>query len=270
MKVVDVTLGSTSVDYIDISWKVADTFENSLHITYQVLRGENLAGPFEAVSDPLIDRFHLRDYIAPRKMSWRNLYYVIETVNTITGESTRSDPVNLRARPPLDALEMIRLNTLLFKEFVGRPCLIYSLRTYGEKCTNCFDEITQRRTVSNCHSCYGTGYARGFNFPMYAYVKISPEQRGNMPNQASFVTQQAQVQANMSIYPLVKVGDIIIEYEGTRWRIQNVSYTERLRSPVQQMLMLARIPECDIEYKLPVSWDGVDQFNRNYSYRTSL
>lgn len=270
MKIVSVRLESTSVDYIDIHWEVDDSYEDSLNLTYQLLRGESIAGPFEAVSDPLTDRFHIRDYIAPRKMAWRNLYYIVEVKNTTSGETSRSEPKNLKARPPLDALEMIRLNSLLFKEFVGRPCLVYSLRTYGEKCTECFDQITQRRTLSNCYSCYGTGYARGYNYPMYAYIKISPEQKMNMPTQASSITQQATVQANMSIYPLMKIGNIIIEPEGTRWRVQSVSQTERLRSPVQQILMISRIPETDIEYKLPVSWENIEITNRSHSYRSSL
>jgi len=269
MKVTKVILNTSSIDYIDVTWEVADNYKDSLNITYQVLRGESPAGPFEPVSDPLTDRYHIRDYIAPRKMAWRNLYYVVESTDINSNTSVRSDAVNLRARPPLDALEMIRLNALLFKEFVGRPVLIYPLRTYGEKCSNCFDEITQRRTVGSCYSCYGTGYARGYHYPIYAYVKLSPENKTNMPTQASSITQQTQVQANMSIYPLVKVGDILIEQEGTRWRIQNVSYTERLRSPVQQMLMLARIPEGDIEYKLPVTWDTVETSPRSFSQRTS-
>lgn len=266
---ISVSLKSTSIDYIDIFWETEDMYSSSLDYTYEVLRGESPAGPFEVIADSLVDRFHIRDYIAPRKRAWRNLYYKVVATHS-TGAKHESEATNLSARPPFDALEMIRLNSLLFREFSGRPVLIYSVRTFGEKCSNCYDKVTGRQLIGNCKNCYGTTYSRGYHYPVYAYVNLSPEQKTQQATD-SIVTQQAQIQGRMSIYPLLKVGDIMVEQEGTRWRVQSVSLTERLRSPVQQMFVVARIPEGDIEYSIPVNWDDtVKTSPRSFNPRTTI
>lgn len=246
---ISVSLESTSLDYINVNWEAPYGTDTS----YTVYRGEALSGPFDPVTPPLYDRYHIRDYIAPRKHAWRTLYYVVE-VTRPNGEVVRSEPQALRARPPLDALEMIRLNSLLFKEYTGRPCLVYTKRTFGEHCSVCYDEVTHLQLTKNCEHCYGTGYARGYHFPIYAYINIGPDSRSITPSEV-MVSAQANVQGRMSVYPLVKPGDLLVEREGLRWRVESVSCTERLRAPVQQMLMLFRVPEGDIEYKIPVRWD---------------
>lgn len=266
----DVRLDASSVDYIDVTWTVGDARVSALTYTFQVLRGESSGGPFEPVTERLSDRYHIRDYIAPRRMHWRDLYYVVRTEDG-SGEVVDSEPVSLRARPPLDALEMIRLNSLLFKEYVGRPCLIYALRTFGERCTQCYDAVTQRRLVGSCRNCYGTSFIRGYHYPQYAYVQIEPEQQRTTQTQEAMKTQQATTTARMSIYPLVKVGDLLVEREGVRHRVLNVAHTERLRAPVQQILSLYRITPNDIEYQIPVQWrDDIETSPRSYKTESDL
>ena len=266
---IQVTLGSTSADYIDISWEVPDSFSSILSIRYSVFRSESPEGPFDLIAEDLVDRFHVRDYIAPRKRVWRTLYYKVNAV-TESGEVYESTPLNLSARPPLDALEMIRLNSLLFREYSGRPVLIYPLRTFGERCTNCYDPVTHRKLVSNCKNCYSTTYSRGYHYPIYAYVQLSPVQQVTQATD-SIITQQPQVQGKMSVYPQIKVGDLFVEQEGYRWRIQSVTTTERLRSVVQQIFTAIRIPSGDIEYTMPVHWDdSVKTSPRSFNPRTTI
>jgi hypothetical protein len=265
MSRITVSLESTSLDYINVYWETpygADT-------SYTVLRGEAQSGPFDPVTEPLFDRYHIRDYIAPRKYAWRTLHYVVEATQA-DGTVTRSEPKTLRARPPLDALEMIRLNGLLFREYTGRPCLIYAKRTFGEHCSVCYDEVTHLQLTKNCTSCYGTGFARGYHFPIYAYVNVGPDTQAIMASE-QLVMGQSTVQGRMSVYPLVKPGDLLVEREGVHWRVQNVSCTERLRAPVQQVLILFRIPEGDIEYQIPVRWDNeVVTSPRSFSTRSDV
>jgi hypothetical protein len=260
-----VRLDVTSARYIDVYWESPDGAD----VGFTVLRGESPAGPFEQVSDVLHDRFHIRDAHAPRLRTWRTLHYVVRATDA-EGNSVESEPTTLRAPPPLDALEMIRLNGLLFREYTGRPCLVLARRTFGKTCDVCYDPVTHEQLVGKCSSCYGVGYARGYHFPMYAYINISPETQALQPTQ-SIVTAQSTVQARMSVYPLVKPGDIVIEREGARWRVQNVSATERMRAPVQQILTLFRIPEGDIEHSIAVEWrEEVTTSPRSFNTRSTL
>ena len=89
---------------------------------------------------------------------------------------------------------------------------------------------------------------------MYAYVQLGADVKSINPGE-QLITSQQVLEGRMSVYPLVKPGDLLVEEEGTRHRVQSVSLTERLRAPVQQILSLYRIPEGDIEYHLPVQWD---------------
>lgn len=105
---------------------------------------------------------------------------------------------------------------------------------------------------------------------MYAYVNLGADVKSISPGE-QLITAQHTVQGRMSVYPLVKPGDLLIEEEGTRWRVQNVSHTERLRAPVQQILSLFRIPEGDIEYQLPVQWNyDVETSPRSFSTRSDV
>jgi hypothetical protein len=262
---IKVTLRSTSAQHIDVYWETPFSADTQ----YRVLRGEAYSGPFDPVTSELVDVYHIRDALAPRKMAWRTLYYVIEATHA-DGTRLLSDPTSLAARPPLDALEMIRLNSLLFKEYTGRPCIIYGRRTFGKKCAVCVDSVTGVQLTNNCTSCYGVGFARGYHNPMYAYVNIGADVKSITPGE-QLITAQNTVQGRMSVYPLVKPGDLLVEEEGTRWRVQNVSHTERLRAPVQQILSLFRVPEGDIEYQLPVQWNyDLGTSPRSFSTRSDV
>jgi hypothetical protein len=262
---IKVTLRGTSARHIDVYWETP----YSVDTTYRVFRGGSFSGPFDPITTDLVDVYHIRDSLAPRKMAWRLLYYVVEAKHS-NGDVERSEPTVLSARPPLDALEMIRLNGLLFKEYTGRPCLVYGRRTFGKKCTECIDAVTSVQLTNNCTSCYGVGYARGYHNPMYAYINLGPDVKAITPSE-QLISQQHTIQGRMSVYPLVKPGDLVVEEEGTKWRVQNVSHTERLRAPVQQILNLFRIPEGDIEHQIPVQWNyDLETSPRSFNTRSDI
>jgi hypothetical protein len=251
LEIKNVSLDSTNLDRITIRWEINSTREDSFKYAYEVYRGESSGGPFEKIAGPLVDRFMAVDNIAPRKSSWRNLYYVIRVVGP-TGEYKESSPISLNARIPFEALEMVRLHSMLLKEYTGRPCLVFPLRTFGQRCT-CFDPVSSRRQVTSCLTCFNTGFVRGYHYPILSYVAINSYEKSKGVNEVMII-QQAQTMASMSIDPLVKVGDLIVEREGVRWRVQSVSTTERLRSPVHQEISLHKVSEGDIEFKMPIDW----------------
>jgi hypothetical protein len=46
--------------------------------------------------------------------------------------------------------------------------------------------------------------------------------------------------------------DIIIEDGDTRWRVVQVSTTQKLRVKVHQVLQISRVNQNDIEYNIPI------------------
>jgi hypothetical protein len=252
LSIKSVTLDSLQLDTITIRWEISSTSEDIMQYQFEVLRGESSGGPFEVIAGPFVDRYIAVDNIAPRRLSWRSLHYFIRLTNVKTNQVIETIPQTLNAKLPLEAQEMVRLMSMQLREFTGRPCLVFPVRTFGQRCT-CIDPLTQRRQVTSCKLCYNTGYLSGYHYPMASYVNILPFDKVKGVNEM-MITSPAATNAIMTIDPIVKIGDLIVEKEGTRWRVQSVRNSERLRSPVRQEVTLTRISEGDIEFSMPLAW----------------
>jgi hypothetical protein len=265
LSLVRLAVNCRDLDYLAVTWEVAPTAEDLLSYSFRVLRSEATEGPYEPITEPFSDRYEFRDYIAPRRHEWRLFHYKIAVTHVESGESAEFGPVTAHARPPLDALEIVRLETVLFREFVGRPCLLVPIRTFGQTCPQCYDTITGRVTLSNCPMCYTTGYTGGYLNPTVIYIQIDPSarmQQSNPPLTQQHVMSTGRCSADIYVKPK----DILVEENGKRWRVTAVSTTERLRFPVRQELQLTAIPIGDIEYGLSLEWPTVATSPRSYEY----
>lgn len=265
----DFALDCFDLNYIEIKWRIDTSSDDILKYQFFVERAESPAGPFENVAGPLVDVYRARDNIAPRRMAWRQLYYKISCLDTISGDRSETPPINLTARLPFDAVEMIRLFNLQLREYTGRPCLLFPLRTFGQRCI-CFDVISQRRTVSSCKTCYNTGFIRGYHYPILVFLQIEPFVKSKDIRE-EMISNFAGTSARTISYPAMKPGDLLIEREGTRWRVQTVQVSERLRAPVQQTLTLSKVTEGDIEFSLPITWpDEYKTSPRSYNPKSDI
>lgn len=267
MKVLNLRVGSLDLNYMELSWELDAHRVEALTATMEVLRAGSPEGPFEVIGGPLVDTYRFRDYVAPLRGTFQYLYYKVR-VSGVGGEH-ESDVATSDPRPPLDALEIIRVENLLFREFTGRPCALYSARTFGVRCATCFDSVTQRRTLSSCTACYNTGFMRGFHNPVMVYAQIDPFAK-TQQNTQQHVLEQASTQARLGVYPKLKPRDVLIERENVRWRVMAVTTTERLRAPVHQELTLFKIPLGDIEYKIPLVWPNAETSPRSYATKSDL
>ena len=211
---------------------------------------------------------------------WRQLYYKIKSVEKAdTDNVIMSEAFTFHADPPLDALEMQRLERIVWEEYAGRRCLIFPARTFGQRCGNCFDGPekgkghTSQRRRSHCITCYDTGFVRGYLDPIEIFIQVDPSPKSVQPLDFA-ERQQVDTSARLPNFPLVKPKDIIIEAENRRWRVVRVSQTERLRSVVHQELTLHEITKGDIEFQLPVRIDNLRDYEpspgRNFTVPQNL
>lgn len=269
MRFTSVRVSSFELDYMVVSWEFEFGGRDALSVTFNVARAESPAGPYTPVRAGLVDRYELRDYIAPpQRRAWRSIYYQV-TARDAEGGEVVSEPTSCEPRPPLDGMEISRLHNKLLQEYVGRPVMVLGVRTFGDRCVSCYDRVTGRRTASKCAVCWNTGFQRGYHRPMMTYMQIDPEVRMQM-NTSELVSEQASTGARMSVYPLLKPRDLIIEREGRRWRVANVRRTERLRAPIHQEVALTMITPGDIEYKIPVVFPEYNESTRAYDYKDDL
>ena len=242
---------SFDLDHMDVFWEIGDFNGNILQYEFELYRSESPTGPWEKLAGPFQDQYYFRDVSPALLHNWRVLYYQLRIRDKTTDEVVEFGPTGHVPEPDLIALEINRQEDVLFREFTGRRCWLYPVRTFGAVCV-CFDRVSGRRTKANCLNCYDTGFLGGYMTPVECFVQFdSANDAGS--NTPYGEHQSGQSSARLISFPPIKPKDILIESENYRWRVVSVSYTQRLRSVVHQELVLKEVPRGDVEYKLPVN-----------------
>jgi len=243
----DIRVDSLSVDFLEVRWEIESTSEDVLDYTFQVLRSEAPMGPFASVSPEMEDRYFFLDNNVKVSNKYRQFHYKIRVKHKPTGELTEYGPAQRAAAPDLIALEIRKNMNLLMREFVGRRCWVLPSRTFGQRCTSCWNEALQQRTKSGCRSCYDTGFVRGYHSPIESFIQIDPSAKAEQQTNVGSLHQQ-NTTARMGFFPPLKPRDLVIEAENRRWRVVSVSSTQRLRAAIHQEVQLHEVPKSDIEY----------------------
>lgn len=247
LQVENIRVRSLSVDFLEVRWTIVSTTEDVYDYTFQVLRSEAPMGPFEPVSPLMEDRYFFLDNRLINGNRFRQTHYKIRVTHKPSGDVKDFGPVGREAEPDLIAQEIRSHINLLMREFVGRRCWVLPARTFGQRCPACWNEAMKKRVKSGCRTCYDTGFVRGYHSPIESFIQIDPsakaEQQTNVGN-----LQQQNTTLRMGFFPPLKPRDLIIEAENRRWRVTNVSSTERLRAVIHQEVQVHEIPSSDIEY----------------------
>ena len=244
---------SLDVDFHEVTWAVEATSVDVLDYTFQVLRSEAEEGPYEELTPPIEDTYHFVDNIIQVAHRWRTYYYKIRVVEKTSGDHKDFGPVAQEPEADLVALELRRHMRVLFREFAGRRCIVLPVRTFGQRCPDCWSERLKKVTKSGCLTCYCTGFVRGYLHPVETWMQVDPSSKSQQHLNTG-ETQQDNTTMRMGYYPNVKPMDLIVEPENIRWRVVGQTQTEHARSAVHQEVQLHRIPEKDIEFAIPVRY----------------
>src|SRR4051812_40471268 len=129
LQVKDVRVRSLDLDFHEVSWKLANTTQDVLDYTFQVLRSESPSGPFEPICVPFQDAYLFIDNTVQVAHRWRQYFYIIRVAQKASGDVLDTAPVSKEPEPDLIAMELRRHMQLLFTEFAGRRCWILPART---------------------------------------------------------------------------------------------------------------------------------------------
>lgn len=257
---------SFSLDFLEFTWEIEDTDLDPRDYYCYILRSESPEGPFDILAGPFEDRYLFVDNRVNLLSKWRALYYRIRSIRKADLTDVVETPsVALTAEPDLIAAEIQMRERLVWSEYAGRKCFIFPVRTFGQRCPNCFDGpdkgkgFSSQRRRSKCLTCYDTGFARGYFSPIEIFMQIDPQDQ-SIQLLPTGETQQTDTGARLPNFPLVKPRDIIVEAENKRWRVVKVKPTERLRSVVHQELLIHEVMPGDIEFQLPVNLDDLKDF----------
>jgi len=265
---------SLSLDYNQLTWEVGDTAEDLLDYTFLVLRAESASGPFDPISQELEDAFLFIDNLVKVGNIYRQYHYKIQIRNKQTGEVKLYGPYAKTPEPTLIAQELRLHLNLLMHEFIGRRCWLLPVRTFGQRCADCWNPRLQKRKFSGCRSCFDTSFVRGYHKPIEIWVSIDPTPANQQPTNSGKLQQQSTT-GRMSFYPPVKPDDVLVEPENIRWTVRTISTTQEQRAVVTQELQMRRAETTDMEYLIPLDLGAPmqDLFYtpaRNYTNPTTL
>jgi len=243
---------SLDIAQMEVTWETDNFNMDVLDYTFQVLRSESGEGPYEPITQEFEDRYIFVDRRVPTSYMFRQFWYKLRIKQKSTGDIKDFGPETQAAEPDLIAQTIRRLEQTGFTQVFGRLCWLFPRRTFGTRCLNCWDPKLSAKKRANCIECYDTSFLRGFLNPIEVWVQIDPV--GKAVQLQSFQKGQTKVtSARMTFYPSVKPGDLLVELENARWRIEGVTQSERLRAPIKQELVLRSVMPTDIEFKLPIN-----------------
>jgi hypothetical protein len=241
---------SLDVAFQEVSWRILDTSEDVTDYTFQLFRSESVAGPFEPLGEPFQDRYVFLDTTVQTGHRWRQYHYKLQVTHRGDGKSATHGPVSME--PPVDkAAQAIRRDIqILMREFAGRPCWVFPVRTFGQRCS-CYDMRLRTKVRSGCVTCFDTSFVRGYLQPIEVWVQIDPSSKGEEALNVA-TTQQSNTTGRLGFYPQMKPHDMIVESENRRWRVERITQTEKHRARIHQEVQLHEIPQTDVRYRVPV------------------
>lgn len=245
---------SLDVDFHEVTWRVAPTTRDIFDFEFEVLRSESPEGPWDVLTPRFQDRYSFIDNALQVAHRWRSYQYLIRVYEKSSGDIEEFGPVAHEPEPDLVATELRRHMRLLFREFAGRRCIVLPVRTFGQRCPDCWNQVLQKTTKSGCITCYDKGFARGYMHPIETFIQVDPSSKSEQNTNVG-KTQQDNTTLRLGFYPNIKPGDLVIEAENLRWRVVGQTQTEHSRAAVHQEVQVHRVVEKDIEFSIPVKFD---------------
>lgn len=149
-----------------------------------------------------------------------------------------------RAEGYIDAYgaEMARRHRIqLINGRAGNRCFTFIKMRNAVRCPDCWDEMLQKRSKTNCATCKSTGFIQGYYNPIETYISFSAENVAiNQAIDGPGSVNNA-VQCWTSNYPMLNVGDVILEPGSNRfWSVQSLVLTMFKRVVTKQEVILQR------------------------------
>lgn len=157
------------------------------------------------------------------------------------------------------------IESLLYNEYTGCPCLIIKRKSFGARCPNCWSAERQQRKQSHCDVCNGTGYTAGFYQPIESQISFDSDPKKS-DSQKEFENVFDTKRARLSNYPLVRPKDLIVcTDDNKRYVIAHVETTKlpllsTISNPkskqdyiISQLLTLEELNTDDNEYRIDVN-----------------
>lgn len=257
-----------SVEYIPrvlVTWELEPTSQNLKNLKFFIERGESPSEFTQLNGDGVAhdDLYEFIDYTASLYDAQKHYEYRIRAaeVDPNTGETLQefvSQTADLDGTLDPVGLYVVEEHLFKYRHVDGIPALIYIKKHEGESCPECWDHVMKRVTKSNCKTCFGTGFIEGYYPPIDGWMNFGPQtQVANIGTPG--LSQPNKTQVDFTDWPTLRPGDVIFEIQNHLfWRVTQIVSPEKNRVPLLQQVQVSAINRSDIEYKLFIPRDRID------------
>lgn len=246
---------------ITLEWRVPSDW-GSCH--FNVYKAETESGPFKRLNPtPLTPGTNFfKDSLTQDYSKVQRGWYVLEAVlasgkkiqsKSITWENKRYPWVELRAQ------EIQRREWLLLTKFVGVDSYMLRRKTYGQRCSNCWNFELEKITKDKCTVCMGTSFEGGYFEAVRTRIQYDPN-----PDDVRLTYfgkwEDNQLFAWTIAFPEVHAQDLIYRpSDGAIFEVANRKATELQTVAVRQLLQLTMLDKESPEYNIVVKYDLIPE-----------
>lgn len=223
---------------------------------------------FQINSRPIkgVDKYEFLD-LTPQMINLNKIYYYrIRARRISTCEEITTEPFSFLEKLDLEGLYVVDEHNFKFRDVTGEPCLVHNRKGEGVNCTECFDPVQQKRTRSDCTTCFGTNWDGGFYNPISLYAEFGVPMAVNVIEEWG-ERQPKETDCQFPNYPFLNPGDVIRRVHANRlYRVTAVQGVSKRQIPMLQFVRVIEVTAGDIEYRLPVDQklirDLLDDFDK--------
>lgn len=236
-------------------WELNDAFSAPAPFTFTVQMAPTPSGPWESISDQLVDTYYWADERKPVGKTAARNYRVVMVDGAGVGHA--SQPVmpfgDLSLREFLIAREILRKEELNASRMAGTRGQVWISAEYGSRCPKCLDPVTGNVRDSHCRKCHGTGFYPSHYGPFDMWLSFSQSQHGMAHDEAGGTKDDKSFSVRAIGTPRLKKNDVLRDVaSGKMYYIQGVAnVTEMRRIPIVQQLTVSEAATTDQCYDLP-------------------
>lgn len=240
--------------YVAVGWSVPAEWGDC---AFNVYHSATEDGNYVKINTSPINGNSLIDYSNQDYHKFRNGYYIVEAIllgvnNTImrsrpeTWHNVRRNWVELRAQ------DIQRREFLLLRKFTGVKSYLMKRRTYGLRCSNCWDPKSETVTKDNCRVCFGTSFEGGYFPPIPLFVQYEPTPSSVLKTYFGKF-EPNQIGAWTVSVPEIAPDDILIRTgDWNLYEVGQIQTTELQAVPVRQIMQLKQLSRRDVENELVI------------------
>ena len=148
--------------------------------------------------------------------------------------------------------EIARRHAIRLKEGrSGNLMYLFVRMKNGVRCPECWDELLQKRTRSDCEACNDTGWMHGYYEPYPIYVSVGTENETMDHLLDGPSNTNNKIQAWTANYPILNNGDLVIEPRNRNiWCVIGREFSTHKRVITKQNVMMDRLDGDDPVWSL--------------------